>query len=296
MRRAWRAGLVLGMTVVTAAPRALGAQEAGHVQRLAGPPGAVVRRHGGAPAPLRLLEALAPGDTLVATGPGRAHVRLASGRALWVCAQAGPGCDAGSPWAVPGAGRAPSPVVLAVRQVGAWLAAVMGRDSSGRTVQAVLARGGGPLRLPLVEGGEARLVAGRRDLALAWTGGTSPVLARLVRAGGAADTLVGAPLTDSTARWAGVRLLPGEYRLELRDADGRTLRARVVVEAALPRSAREARRAGGEDGVLWEALALAGEDEGRWAWEAWQRLAAREAEPDVAALRAALARGERPGR
>jgi hypothetical protein len=93
-------------------------------------------------------------------------------------------------------------------------------------------------------------------------------------------------------------LIPGEYGLRIADARGisRLTRFRVVEASALPKPPPEydAPELSGGARTLIAAAWLAGQGEGRWAWEAYLRLGSLQADATAIMLRAELAAGRLP--
>ena len=138
----------------------------------------------------------------------------------------------------------------------------------------------------------------RQIVALGWTGGSPPFVAEL-KAPESGRILCRAKASELRRVWLCGASRPGRYRIELRDAEGARQSGEIAVLAthqlpALPPTLADSTRSDGFHAVLAAAW-LAGQGEGEWSLEAYQRLSripVRSAE--VRALEAALEAGERP--
>ena len=134
-------------------------------------------------------------------------------------------------------------------------------DDVGKTVA--------PIDVPILAG-EARIVAGERDLPLAWRGGCEPFVV-MIRSSHATvalrESVVGRQL-----RIENVPLSVGYYTIAISDATG--VRFEAVLEAVSQGPAVPAELA--DDitplGVIAQAVWIADQDGGRWRMESFERL------------------------
>ena len=147
---------------------------------------------------------------------------------------------------------------------------------------AALTRDISPLLVPALAGPQANLVAGKRALYVAWTGGAGPFSVQLSSAAEGRDVLSRSSIEGHSVRLPAADLAPGQYTLRVRNRAGHRVEGIredgvfVVAENALPvlpdvlkdpALSEEAR-------VLFYADYLAAQDDGRWTLEALQRVAA----------------------
>jgi len=218
------------------------------------------------------LMPLRAGDNLlVRNAAGRIRIHLGESAARSIE-------RSGSPFRVPAGGETPTPWANLMD----WTGSLLGGNTGGQptTQVKVFSRGNSdaPPSSALLYTGTALLAAGRRPLALAWTNGKPPFRVQLTPTGAGQTAVVALDgLAEPICSTPEVDLVPGTYRLEIRDAQARDLltEIRVVSTDALPRPdpslipqgvSDEARR-------TLSAAWLAGRD-GGWVWrlEAYQRV------------------------
>jgi hypothetical protein len=146
----------------------------------------------------------------------------------------------------------------------AGIAASRGGETCGDVGKAVA-----PIDVPILAG-EARIVAGERDLPLAWHGGCEPFVVMVRSDHGTVvmrESVVGRQL-----RLDNVPLSVGRYTIEISDATG--VRFEAVLEAVSQGPAVPAELA--DDitplGVIAQALWMADQDGGRWRMDSFERL------------------------
>lgn len=230
---------------------------------------------------------------------GRIYLNLGNAAPVVVCrnARAVSECNEQSPFVIK-AGKPTGGVAAVVAWLGDWLTgwAPKLHSAEGRDVRI---RGTGEISVVLFEAQQVRVAAGRRNLYFAWDGGSSPYAITLYRQGveeaiarvkDAEGPRLQIPLVD---------LVPGDYSIEILDSKNqRWKRSFGVVSASdlpagppqlaktnLPYQTRETLIAG------W----LAGQDEGKWMWEAYMRVSDLPADyAPAATLRNALENGSAP--
>jgi hypothetical protein len=146
----------------------------------------------------------------------------------------------------------------------AGTAASRGGDSCGKDGAVVK-----PIEVPILAGG-ANIVAGERDLPLAWRGGCPPFVVKVLSGD---DSLV---YRESIAGWQvrldDVRLTAGSYVVVVADADGRPFKADLVAVKDGPVLPPDLASDSSNLGVTAQAAWLARQDAGRWRLESFERL------------------------
>jgi hypothetical protein len=171
------------------------------------------------------------------------------------------------------------------------------RGRWGRQVGTYVRGNADPPAIPLLDP-LPTLGAGRRSLELAWRGGAPPFGVRLVQVDRRREAGRLHGIRDSTAKLPALDLEPGEWLVEVIDSSQRTIQRgfRVVPAGEVPVPPDSALQ--GWSGLARQVLAnvwLAGREDGRWAWEAWLRLApAARTDPTAVRIRAELAEGRVP--
>jgi hypothetical protein len=149
-------------------------------------------------------------------------------------------------------------------------------ESATTTSVHVRSSADGPISLPLLATGQARVVAGTRPLFLAWDGGTPPYDVR-VRPANASEPLVSLnQVTEKRARTGNLALGLGSFRIEILDKAGRRAAAGFQAVERLPVEPSELRQSNLPTPmrrVLFSAW-LASQERGVWLLEAYQMASA----------------------
>lgn len=168
-------------------------------------------------------------------------------------------------------------------------------ERSDRQALAV-SRGAPPIEIPLLRG-KQELVAGQRDLEIAWSGGTAPYRVRILRRDGS-EVRSEPSLAGELTSFRQVDLLPGAYSLEISDSDGQIHNASFSAVAAENAPAMPPldgyQELSGSAQVVVRAMWLADQDDGQWLWEAYLRLGATRVTDLTERARMALASGTYP--
>jgi hypothetical protein len=151
---------------------------------------------------------------------------------------------------------------------------------NARPLTPTVSRGGEPPAMLLLYGDSQRIAAGRRTLALTWSGGTPPFTIRLV----GPHTMTRLPDTvtsnDWTARVDSFGYEIGRYQITVRDATGNTVNGRftVVDVGSLPVPSAETETAIKSPSTppslaaALDAARLMADVSGSWRFEAYQRV------------------------
>ena len=257
--------------------------EVGFVEDFSGEPEHYRLERDGSPVPVRILTPLQTGDRVSVEHPeGRIQLRLGEQSALTLDG------SQGEPFVVAGGGESATLFGNLARWAVDW---TQGEGEDESTV-ALVTRGDG-FALRGVPAAAQRIPATRESLWLAWSGG-SPPFSWSLRDGAGALRASGQDLPERRQhlRWSGA-LVPGAWRLELRDAEARelVLELEAVAAASLEPEPREATpfahlvRAR----LLLDGLGEAGR---LWAYQEVSDVADHYA--PAAALRDALERGRAP--
>ena len=283
---------VLGLAPAARAQRT----EAGLVDSIAGARDGLRVWRDGRWEPLARLQPLYAGDSVAASGAGTlARLRLYGRTPVWVCADpaARAACRAGLRVAAPSRGGG---LAVAIRGlISTALAPLLKGEQWTRTVTTV-ARGDDDIVAPLL-GFAAELGAGNRMVEVAWQGGKPPFAVQVVKDGsGEIGGVTG--VAGQSASLGRLVLTPGEYGVRIEDSRRtvRLVRFRVVPPGQLPKVPQEylAPELSGGTRTLIGALWLAGQGDGRWAWEAYLRLGTLPDDVVADKLRAELAAGRLP--
>lgn len=218
----------------------------------------------GEPVPVRIGAVVQSGDKLALPAGASVSLQLANGKAI---AFNGPGT-----FEVPD-GRPLGKLATIITSLGSMLddeyrlsgtAASRGGDSCGKDGAVVK-----PIEVPILAGG-ANIVAGERDLPLAWLGGCPPFLVKVLSGD---DSLV---YRESIAGWQvrldDVPLAAGIYVVVVADAGGRLFKADLVAVKQGPALPAELAADTSSLGVTAQAAWLARQDDGRWRLESFERL------------------------
>ncbi len=126
-----------------------------------------------------------------------------------------------------------------------------------------------PIDVPILVPG-ARVIAGQRDLPLAWRGGCPPFVVRVLSG---KDSLIH---RESIAGWQvrldDVPMSVGHYSVAIADAAGRRFTADLMAVARGPEVPPDLATDTSSLGVIAQAAWLAGQDEGRWRLDSFERL------------------------
>jgi hypothetical protein len=126
-----------------------------------------------------------------------------------------------------------------------------------------------PIQVPILVPG-ARIVAGQRDLPLAWRGGCPPFVVKVLSG---TDSLV---YRESIEGWQvrldDVPLSPGKYTVVVTDVHGQRLEAALEAVNEGPVLPADLAADSSNLGVIAQAVWLASQDGGRWRLESFERL------------------------
>jgi hypothetical protein len=195
-----------------------------------------------------------------------------------------------------GKAGAVNPVAQAIAKT---VASVMGVfrtaqvDYYGSGLQPAVTRGIGvpPPEIPLLEAGKERIAAGHRSLDLTWSGGAGPYRVEIFRDGTAAPIFVNEKVAARSLHIGALDLIPGSYRLVVKDpATSSAIGGFRVIPAsdlpALPADQRGTLATSASSTALGEAVYAAwlmhnGAD---WSFEAYQHVASQRATSQLAKL------------
>jgi hypothetical protein len=151
-----------------------------------------------------------------------------------------------------------------------------------------------PIEVPILAGG-ARLVAGERDLPLAWRGGCPPFSVTVRNAAG--ETLRRESVAGWQLRVDDVPLAVGRYSIAITDAAGRGYAGSVDALQAGPTSPPELTADTNTIGITAQAMWLASQDGGRWRIDSFEKLRPliRAGDPLAGSLGDGLLWGSAPG-
>jgi hypothetical protein len=126
-----------------------------------------------------------------------------------------------------------------------------------------------PIAVPLLVPG-ASLVAGTRDLPLAWRGGCAPFDVRVLA--GRVTLARRDAIDGSRVRLDGVSFAPGRYTITITDVAHRRFEGTLEAVAAAPAIPVDLASDTSRLGVVAQAVWLAQQDQGRWKLESFDRL------------------------
>lgn len=126
-----------------------------------------------------------------------------------------------------------------------------------------------PIQVPILVPG-ARVVAGERDLPLAWHGGCPPFVVKVLS--GASSLVHRESIEGWQVRLDDVPLIVGTYAVVVTDVTGRQLNATLEAVKTGPAMPPELAADGSNLGITAQAVWLAGQDGGRWRLESFERL------------------------
>jgi hypothetical protein len=126
-----------------------------------------------------------------------------------------------------------------------------------------------PIAVPILVPG-ARVIAGQRDLPLAWRGGCPPFVVRVLSG---KDSLIHRESIEGwQLRLDDVPMSVGQYSIAITDAAGRRFTADLSAVARGPDLPPDLLMDTSSLGVIAQAAWLAGQDGGRWRLESFERL------------------------
>jgi hypothetical protein len=146
----------------------------------------------------------------------------------------------------------------------AGTAASRGGESCGKDGIAIK-----PIQVPILVPG-AQVVAGERDLPLAWHGGCPPFVVKVLS--GASSLVHRESIEGWQVRLDDVPLTVGKYAVVVTDVQGRQLNATLEAVKTGPVLPPELAADGSNLGITAQAVWLAGHDGGRWRLESFERL------------------------
>lgn len=270
------------------------AVEVGWVEAVTKQTGTALIQRGSERLAVTRFQMLQAGDVLSATEGARIDIRLGeSSKVLAVTA-------ANSPYLIQRAGEVPgawSKMLgwmrqLALHKVG------KGKPEIDRVAIAASRTGNSntePLSIAKFSNPEYFLLAGQRDLHLAWRGGVAPFSVRITNK--QTNALVGQQTGISTreAVLTSASLDPGTYLLRIAEAGGagRLMRIVVVERNAVPQANLifGSELLAAPQRTLANAISLASEPNNAWLFEAYQQLFTIDL-PEAIFLREAILRGE----
>lgn len=126
-----------------------------------------------------------------------------------------------------------------------------------------------PIQVPILVPG-ARVVAGERDLPLAWHGGCPPFVVKVLS--GASSLVHRESIEGWQVRLDDVPLTVGTYAVIVTDVQGRQLNATLAAVKEGPTLPPELAADGSNLGITAQAVWLASQDGGRWRLESFERL------------------------
>ena len=126
-----------------------------------------------------------------------------------------------------------------------------------------------PIEVPILVPG-AEVVAGKRDLPLAWHGGCPPFVVQMLAGN---DSLVHRESIDGwQLRLDDVPLAVGHYSIIITDTTGKRFEAGLAAVARGPEIPADLAADTSSLGVVAQAVWLAGQDGGRWRLDSFERL------------------------
>jgi len=126
-----------------------------------------------------------------------------------------------------------------------------------------------PIEVPILEPG-AKIVAGQRDLPLAWRGGCEPFVVTL--RSGDRKLVDRESIQGRQIRLDDVQLSVGTYQVSIRDATGLERQLPLEVVSSAPIVPHDLAADESPLGVVAQAVWLAQQDGGRWRLESFERL------------------------
>lgn len=261
--------LMLLMAAAAVPSKADEVEVIGFVESFTGPSSGYAIEQNGKSIPIAIFKPLHRNDRLIVRDPdGVIKIQLVGGKQLTVT-------HAQSPRGLVGEAAGITQAGSLLAEVGAQLTAWADWNT---TVVSARIRGGGDaaLDMPLIRHPLPEMAAGDRQLTLAWVGGTPPFGIRLVR-NTDGDVVVDEQGLDHRRIDArDVAMTTGGYTIDIADGTGETLkRTFTVVDPPLVPAPPADLASEGMSADMRAAAAaawLAGEDDGRWALEAFQQI------------------------
>lgn len=272
--------------------------EYGLVDSIAGKPAGWIHRGNGDSVPVALLLPVYGGDSLAIAPGSRVRIKTHGGAPVWACgARAGRGDCLPSRVPAEPPRRGGGTVSAAFEALGRPLLDLFRRGRWERQVGAYIRGDGDPLSIPLLDA-LPWLSTGPRRLELVWRGGKAPYTVRLVELDRRREAGRLERLADSSAVFPSIELAPGEWMIELIDAERQVIQRtfKVAPAAEIPRPPASSLEGwNGTSRTIVIAVWLAEQDNGRWAWEAYQSLGTLAGTDETAArVRRELAAGRIP--
>lgn len=250
----------------------------------------------GASVPITFFMRLLEGDEIIVEKPGgKVRLVLENGRGLDVVRTRGA--------FVVRRGGAPATLTINFLDWAAGWFRTWSDEGSRPTSINIRGRAGRDLSAPLLAHPIPQVVAGRRQLFLAWQGGEGPYRVRVTRHDKSDPVVSIDRWEESWVKASGLDLEPGGYAVEVKDSTGKGASGRFeVVRGPAPQPHSLVHDTFGGDispspayqTVL--ALWLATQGNGQWRLEAYQRASelAEIGYPPARLLRDGLERGQRP--
>lgn len=225
---------------------------------------AFTRPPGGENVPVRIGLVVMAGDLVTLPAGASVTVQLANGETT----------------IFKGPGRFAVPTSSALGKLGAIFQSMMDlADEDFRLAGTAASRGGEscrqdgapvhPIEVPILVRG-ARIVAGKRDLPLAWRGGCPPFVVKLVSG---KDSLVDRESIEGwQVRLDDVPLSVGHYSVVINDATGRHFEGSLEAVSQGPTIPPDLAADTSKLGTIAQAAWLAGQDDGQWRLESFERL------------------------
>jgi len=126
-----------------------------------------------------------------------------------------------------------------------------------------------PIQVPILAGSSA-IVAGQRDLPLAWLGGCTPFTVSLHNADGSIVSMES--VRGRQTRLDDLPLVVGHYSVVIADATGLQFRGSIEAVSSAPELPRDIAHDQSPLGVIAGALWLAAQENGRWRFDSFERL------------------------
>jgi len=222
------------------------------------------RGTGGTTVPVQIGTVVQAGDRVTLPAGASVTVQLANGEAS---AFKGPGT-----FAVPDA-RPLGKLASIFKSIPALF------DDEYRLAGTAASRGGGkcveagqavqPIVVPILAPG-ARVVAGERDLPLAWRGGCEPFVVKVLS--GSQSLVHRESIEGRQVRLDDVPLVPGRYTILITDSTGLRYESTIEAVSEGPALPTDAAADTSPLGVIAQALWYAEQDGGRWRLESFERL------------------------
>jgi hypothetical protein len=161
---------------------------------------------------------------------------------------------------------------------GSWFEKYTDSTQTDSMVSSMISRGdkGPPISMSLFPTGQARILSGNRTINLYWDGGKPPFGIRLHDQGRSAPIVNLEGIDQGRTTIGPIDFEIGTYYLDVYDANEvEIVRLDVVADDQFPAKPAEMQNAGMPEEVMntLKAMWLAGQDDGDWVLEAYQRVA-----------------------